>query len=50
MTRFFCVSLVVALASIGPIQAQDKKAPPKHFTNSIGMKFVYIAPGEFMMG
>jgi len=50
MTRFFCVSLVVALASIGPIQAQDKKAPPKHFTNSIGMKFVWIPPGTFMMG
>ena len=24
--------------------------PPKHFTNSIGMKFVWISPGSFMMG
>ena len=50
MTRLFCLSLIVALASYVPIQAQDKKAPPKNFTNSIGMKFVWIAPGSFMMG
>lgn len=25
-------------------------APPKHVTNSIGMKFVWIPPGNFMMG
>ena len=24
--------------------------PPKNFTNSIGMKFVWIPPGNFMMG
>src|ERR1039457_4264129 len=24
--------------------------PPKHFTNSLGMKFVWIPPGNFMMG
>ena len=29
---------------------QPKKAPPKPFTNSIGMKFVWIPPGTFMMG
>jgi formylglycine-generating enzyme len=28
-------------------QVQD---PPKHFTNSIGMKFAWIRPGTFMMG
>jgi formylglycine-generating enzyme len=50
MTRFFRLSLVVALASIVPIHAQDKKDPPKSFTNSIGMKFVWIPPGSFMMG
>jgi uncharacterized protein (TIGR03067 family) len=30
-------------------QAQPKD-PPKHFTNSIGMKFVWIPPGTFVMG
>ena len=50
MTRLFCLSLVVALASYLPIQAQEKKDPPKDFTNSIGMKFVWIKPGTFMMG
>lgn len=31
--------------------AQDQpKAPPKNFTNSIGMKFVWIPPGTFLMG
>jgi formylglycine-generating enzyme required for sulfatase activity len=30
-------------------QAQSKD-PPKNFTNSIGMKFVWIPPGTFMMG
>jgi formylglycine-generating enzyme required for sulfatase activity len=29
---------------------QPRKDPPKHFTNSIGMKFVWIPPGSFMMG
>jgi sulfatase modifying factor 1 len=49
MTRLFCLSLVVALASSVPSTAQ-KKDPPKHFTNSIGMKFVWIKPGSFVMG
>lgn len=31
-------------------QAQEKKDPPKEFTNSIGMKFVWIKSGTFMMG
>lgn len=30
--------------------ALEKKAPPKQFTNSIGMKFVWIPPGSFIMG
>jgi len=30
-------------------QAQQKD-PPKDFTNSLGMKFVWIPPGNFMMG
>ena len=50
MTRLFCLSLVVVLASSMPIHAQDKKEPPKNVTNSIGMKFVWIPPGTFLMG
>jgi formylglycine-generating enzyme required for sulfatase activity len=49
MTRLFCLSLVVALASDFPIQAQPRD-PPKNFTNSLGMKFVWIPAGNFMMG
>ena len=52
MKRYSCfafISTVVALASCFPIQAQPKD-PPKPFTNSIGMKFVWIPPGSFMMG
>src|ERR1700681_1013064 len=49
MTRLICLSVVLALASRVPIHAQPKD-PPKNFTNSIGMKFVWIPPGNFMMG
>jgi len=28
----------------------EGKAPSRHFTNSIGMKFVWIPPGNFLMG
>ena len=50
MIRLLCLGLIVALASHLPIQAQEKKDPPKDFTNSIGMKFVWIKPGSFIMG
>jgi len=50
MTRLFCLSLIVAPASWFPLHAQDKKDPPKNFTNSLGMKFVWIPSGSFMMG
>jgi formylglycine-generating enzyme required for sulfatase activity len=50
MTRLYCLSLVVALASPLHIEAQGKKDPPKNFTNSLGMKFVWIPPGSFVMG
>src|ERR1700689_3730709 len=50
MTRLICLSLAIALAILLPIQAQEKKDPPKHFTNSSGMKFVWVPPGTFMMG
>lgn len=50
MNRLFCLSLTVALASDCHIHAQPQKDPPKTFTNSIGMKFVWVPPGGFMMG
>ena len=49
MSRLHCLSLVVALATYVPFHAQPKD-PPKRFTNSIGMKFVWIPPGNFIMG
>src|SRR3977135_4255602 len=49
MTGLFCLSVIVVLASRVPIHAQPKD-PPKNFTNSIGMKFVWIPPGSFLMG
>jgi formylglycine-generating enzyme len=49
MTRLFCLTLAVVLVSDFPIHAQPKD-PPKTFTNSIGMKFVWIPPGNFVMG
>jgi formylglycine-generating enzyme required for sulfatase activity len=42
------VAPVVALAN-APIREQPKD-PPKQIVNSIGMKFVWIPPGSFMMG
>ncbi len=29
---------------------EQQKEPPKYLTNSVGMKFVWIAPGNFLMG
>jgi sulfatase modifying factor 1 len=49
MTRLFSLTLVVCLASRGPVQAQAKE-PPKYVKNSLGMKFVWIEPGTFLMG
>src|SRR5688572_14493486 len=58
MTRLFCLVLVATFASLEGLLAggivpdgrPDEKAPPKTFTNSMGMKFVWIPPGSFMMG
>jgi len=33
-----------------PPSTKKEEAPPKHFRNSLGMKFVWIRPGSFMMG
>ena len=43
------VASLVVLAADLALQAQQKK-PPKEFTNTIGMKFVWIPPGSFLMG
>jgi formylglycine-generating enzyme required for sulfatase activity len=50
MNHGICISLIAAFTSSCPCLAQQKADPPKNFTNSIGMKFVWIAPGNFMMG
>jgi formylglycine-generating enzyme required for sulfatase activity len=57
MKRFFCFGLVIARLALATDAAHcvvpDRPAPdqkPKPFTNSIGMKFVWIPPGSFMMG
>src|ERR1700681_4176741 len=49
MTCLFCLALVAPLTAHFPIHAQPKD-PPKDVANSIGMKFVWIPPGTFMMG
>jgi formylglycine-generating enzyme required for sulfatase activity len=59
MKRLFCLVLVAAFAALAsdfagtsaPVRKpREESEPPKHFTNSIGMKFVWIPPGTFMMG
>jgi formylglycine-generating enzyme required for sulfatase activity len=57
MTRLFCFILAAILASgFAAFAKPDRKdplrkdEPQKNFTNSIGMKFVWIPPGTFMMG
>jgi formylglycine-generating enzyme required for sulfatase activity len=52
MKRLFCFAFVAAFVTLAgdPVHAQPKKDPPKNFTNSIGMKFAWIKPGNFMMG
>jgi len=57
MTRLVFLVLIVALAICFPILStravplpKTVNEPPKNFSNSIGMKFVWIPPGAFMMG
>jgi len=50
MTRIILFALVATMAGSLTLAAQEKKDPPKQYTNSIGMKFVWIPPGSFMMG
>jgi formylglycine-generating enzyme required for sulfatase activity len=49
MSRLFCLALVALLTSGFSTQAEEK-APAKRFSNRIGMKFVWIPRGSFMMG
>jgi formylglycine-generating enzyme required for sulfatase activity len=54
MTRLIWPALAAILASSFATCAQQtnlpKKGSPKQFTNSIGMRFVWIPPGSFLMG
>ena len=58
MARLFCLLLVATFASLEgalaggilPDRKPVENGPPKDFTNSIGMKFVWIPPGSFVMG
>ena len=59
MKRLIYLALVAAIAVLASNSVSsavpDRKPPdgkdsPKPFTNSIGMKFVWIPPGNFMMG
>ena len=56
MTRLLGLALVATIAalasnSFGGVPDRGLEIdPPKHFTNSLGMKFAWIPPGSFMMG
>jgi formylglycine-generating enzyme required for sulfatase activity len=53
MTRLLAIALVATVASfvtVGDAVHAEKNAPPKNFVNSLGMKFVWISPGKFVMG
>src|ERR1700690_4112666 len=49
MKRLFSIALVVAFATLVGV-AVHAQPTPKNFTDGIGMKFVWIPPGNFMMG
>lgn len=48
--RLFFLTFATTLSLHLSLHAQVPKEPSKHFTNSIGMKFVWIPPGSFVMG
>jgi sulfatase modifying factor 1 len=50
MNRLFCFVLVATLAGISGCGRQEKDPTKPAVTNSIGMKFVWIPPGSFVMG
>ena len=49
MTRLFCLTLIVVLASDLSLSAQQKD-PPKKFTNSLGMEFALVPKGKSWLG
>ncbi len=42
--------VMVALLWCAAAVCQKQGSPPREFTNSVGMKFVWIGPGSFQMG
>lgn len=48
--RLLFLALAAMLALHLSLHAQEKKEPAKQLTNSVGMKFVWIPPGSFVMG
>jgi formylglycine-generating enzyme required for sulfatase activity len=48
--RLTWLAVLGLAAIIGAMASGQEERRPKDFTNSIGMKFVWIAPGHFMMG
>ena len=49
MHRITSFALLAALAGTFPAHAQSKN-PPRQIVNTVGMKFVWIPPGDFQMG
>src|SRR5262249_13914819 len=45
-----CCFLLAAALSAGLASHAKPLDPPKHFTNDIGIKFVWVPPGTFIMG
>jgi formylglycine-generating enzyme required for sulfatase activity len=51
MRKRFVVMILALAAMVVALGCQGSpQAPPREFTNSVGMKFVLIAPGMFQMG
>ena len=46
--KWLCYLALLLASLVGSLRAGD--APPANFTNSMGMKFVWISPGTFVMG
>jgi len=54
MKRLICLVVLATFATLGRAVPDRKptgeNGPPKNFTNNIGMRFVWIKPGSFVMG
>src|SRR5438552_3662367 len=51
MQKIITLLIVALVPPVVAVPIRDKEnGPPKHFSNSIGMKFVWIPPGNFIMG